>query len=232
MAGSISLWRGWDLGSLCVRWGECASFGPNCHPGRAVTFLLYAGQWPEASPVLLLVGLSQREPRLPTVKVGTLGKRSWRWQGWATVPPGLQDTQALCACPSCQIPQGLGLLGQNQALLCLPAWHLASAAPPPRHLPLTCRLSSLLVPPPSSSLPSRHFLLTLAWPGGQALGGAGRRAAPLALPLSSFLSGAPHAPVRSPALGSRALQAGPSCRGALPGVCLWGVLCFSLSSRD
>lgn len=50
VAGSISLWRGWDLGSFCMRWGECASFGPSCHPGRAVTFLLYAGQMARSLP--------------------------------------------------------------------------------------------------------------------------------------------------------------------------------------
>ncbi|KAM5313979.1 uncharacterized protein AAES06_019804 [Glossophaga mutica] len=169
-----------------------------------------------------------RSPVCPPWGVWTPGKRSRRWQGWAcpgpegelvtTVPswcPGRLGYVCLCLHPDATRSGPPGLWPGHGGW-----WSLPCSGHPPRlwpvaHLPVLSR--SLLTR-------SLHFLLTLAWAVGLGSGceyvslsfpaqGQGVAALPLA---PSFQEGR-----TLPSLGPQLSQ----------GVCSWGVLGPTLSSR-
>lgn len=145
-----------------------------------------------------------------TLEIWALGMRSIWWWGWATrAPPDLQDTQLCVPVPQATCHRAGGLLGQGRTLV----WLLLVSPLPPRlflSLPPQALPDTSCSPRPGQARSGAGCELTPS--GSEVRLCAGRRATAVASPLSVSLPGPPHSPlpgrlVRSPAMGSWALQA-------------------------
>ena len=191
--------------------GAGTSFGPSCHPGWAVTCLLYTGQMARSHSCPVDGPPSRSGPS----GRGAVGGRDG--------PPETllisRTRSCVCLSPG-HMPQGWGPPGAGLGIG-LATRGIASASLPPSHPPPTS--ASLPVPLPPQALPD----ISCSPRSGQAGSGAGceltssgskvqlcagRRAAAVASPLSASLPGPPHSPVpgrlvRPSAIGSWVLQA-------------------------
>lgn len=131
---------GTGFGVTLYEVGAGTSFGPSCHPGWAVTCLLYTGQ----------MGRSHSCPLGgPPSRSGPSGRGAVGGEDGPPEPLLISRTRScVCLSPG-HMPQGWGPPGAGLGLG-LSTLGIASASPPPSH-----------PPPTSASLPVTLFLLGL-----------------------------------------------------------------------